>query len=390
MKTQITRKQVVNLAALLLICGTWFAIGWIARSAQSATPFWTLTQRGPETELVEQARQLLMSEHAGEVPPTRELTYAAIRGMLRNVEDAHAALLTPPVSQRFQDDFGGKSGVIGLFPERQDGQVVVSVVFPDEPADQAGLRAGDVILSVDGVEFGPDTSDAEAILLIRGPVGTPAHFVVKRGAEILQFDPIRQERRIVSARMLPEGIAYLAQYTFTTNAGPKMQQALQGLLAHNPKGLIWDLSSNGGGSMEAAQEILSYFIQDGLLFTAELKGEQQTKFTAEGQAIAADIPLVVLVGERTYSAAETAAAAIAETGRGTLIGSTTYGKGTIHAIYPLGEDALLQMTIAKWLSPTGQWYDGRGVTPEIVVNDAESDEKVLQFAVEYLLQNLTP
>jgi carboxyl-terminal processing protease len=382
MKTRSTRKEVLNLAALLLICATWFAIGWIARGAQP-----TAAQSGPEIELVEQAQHLLMSEHVGEVPPARELTYAAIRGMLRKIDDAHAALLTPPVSQRFDDDFAGSSGVIGLFPERQDEQIVVSVVFPGEPADQAGLRVGDVILAVDGVGFNADTSDAEAILLIRGPVGTPAHFVVQRGEEILEFEPIRQERRIVEARMLPDGIAYLAQYTFTTNAVPKMKEALQELLAHNPKGLIWDLSSNGGGSMAAAQEILSLFIQEGLLFAAELEGGRQVQFMAEGDAVAADIPLVVLVGERTYSAAETAAAAIAETGRGILIGGTTYGKGTIHAIYPVGGGALLQMTIAKWLSPIGQWYNERGVTPQIVVEDdgSTTEDKPLQLAVEYLL-----
>jgi carboxyl-terminal processing protease len=137
---------------------------------------------------------------------------------------------------------------------------------------------------------------------------------------------------------------------------------LQGLLAQNSKGLIWDLSSNGGGSMQAAQDILSYLIEDGLLFSADLKGNKAREFRAEGEALAADIPLVVLDGERTYSAAETGAGTIAETGRGTVIGGTTYGEGTIQATYPLGDGALLQMTIVKWLSPHGEWYRGRGVT----------------------------
>lgn len=382
MMAQVSRKHIVNLFALLLICATWFVIGWTIRSVQL----------GPEINLVEQVRHRLLSEHAGEVPSSRELTYAAIRGMLREVDDPFTALLTPPVSQRFQDDFAGRSGVTGLFAEKKNGQMVVSVVFPGEPADQAGLRVGDVILSVDGVEFDEDTTDAEAILLVRGPVGKPVHFVVKRGEEILEFDPVRQERAIVSARMLPEGIAYIAQYTFATDATQEMKEALQELLAQNPKGLIWDLSSNGGGSMEAAQDILSYFIQDGLLFTAQLKGGKQRQFMAQGEAIAADVPLVVLVGEHTYSAAETAAAAIADTARGAVIGSKTYGKATIQATYPLGEDVLLQMTIAKWLSPTGQWYQGRGITPHFAVSDDESteEEEVLQFAVDYLLENLTP
>jgi carboxyl-terminal processing protease len=380
MKSGTTSRQILNLAVLGVICATWFAIGWIVRG----------TRLGPEVQLVEQTRHRLLSEYPAEPPPTtRELTYAAIRGMLGKIGDPYAALLTPPASERFQQDFAGQSGVIGLFPEKQDGKMVVSVVFPDEPAYQAGLRVDDVILSVDGVEFNADTSENEAILMIRGPVGEPAHFVIQRGEEILEFDAVRQPRAIVSARMLPEGIGYLTQYTFTANASQQMKQALEGLLANNPTGLIWDLRSNGGGSMEAAQQILSYFIPDGLLFTAELKGGKTREFMATGDAIAADLPLVVTIGERTYSAAETAAASIAERGRGVLIGGVTYGKGVIQATYPLAQDVLLQMTVAKWLSPTGQWYHGRGVTPGIAMDDDESTEQdeVLQFAVEYLLRN---
>jgi carboxyl-terminal processing protease len=113
---------------------------------------------------------------------------------------------------------------------------------------------------------------------------------------------------------------------------------------------------------------------------------------AKGEALASDIPLVVLIGEHTYSAAETSAATIKESGRGTLIGGTTYGKGTIQATYPLDGETLLQTTVAKWLSPTGQWYHGRGVTPEIEVIDDESTEEneILDFAVYYLLHTAIP
>jgi carboxyl-terminal processing protease len=150
--------------------------------------------------------------------------------------------------------------------------------------------------------------------------------------------------------------------------------------------LIWDLRSNGGGSMQAAQEILSYFIEEGLLFVAELKGGEQRPFVASGDGVAAKVPLLVLIGERTYSSAETAAVAIQERQRGTLIGETTYGKGTIQKTEPLIEDCMLQMTIARWLSPTGEWYEGRGVAPDIVVNDDEDtdEDEVLQFAVDYI------
>jgi carboxyl-terminal processing protease len=374
------KKQATNFIFLLVICATWFLIGWTIRGRRPPNA---------DVELVEQVRRQLLSEQLGKVPSSRELTYAAIRGMLGSVDDSQAALVTPPTSHRFLDDYYGNSGVIGMFPERLDGEMTVSVIFPGEPADQAGLRVGDVILSVDGVEFDVHTSSKEVSLLIRGPVGVPAHFVVRRGDEILELYPVRQVRTIVEAQMLDSGIAHLTQYTFTVNSAQKVREALQELLSQRPKGLIWDLRSNGGGSMLTSQEILSYFIAEGLLFTAELKGGEQQQFMASGNGIATDVPLVVLIGERTYSAAESSAVAVRDRQRGTLIGETTFGKGTVQKTEPLIAECLLQVTIAKWLSPAGQWYEGRGVEPDFFVSDDEStgEDEVLQFAVDYIEQN---
>ena len=165
-----------------------------------------------------------------------------------------------------------------------------------------------------------------------------------------------------------------------------MKQALLSLLQQKPTGLIWDLRHNEGGDMQAAQDILSYFIQDGLLFTAKLTNNRTIIFRAKGGPIAANIPLVVLIDKTTYSAAETSAAAIAETGRGKTIGSTTYGKGIIQATMPLPGNAMLQLTVAKWLSPKGEWYHGRGVPPQIEASDdlATDTDEILQKGVEVL------
>lgn len=389
MKIQTTRKHVTNFAALLILCAVWFMIGWTVRGRLFTNQ---IAQMGPEITLIEQVRQRLLSNYLDESLTTRELTYAAIRGMLRRSGDPHAALFEPAVSQRFGDDFAGQSGIAGLSIEAQCGQILISDVSPGDPADRAGLRPGDVILAVDGVEFDDSTTCTEASLLIRGPVGVPAHFVVRRGEEVLSLDPVRRERVIVSAQMLDADVAYVAQSAFTTNAPQEMKKALRELLAQRPAGLIWDLRGNGGGAMQATQESLSYFIEDGLLFTAELKGGERESFMARGERIATDVPLVVLVDGYTYSSGETAAATIAERERGILIGGMTYGKGTINTTFPLVEDCMLQMTIARWLSPTGQWYGERGVAPDILVSDdANTDEdEVLRFALDYIRQNLMP
>ena len=138
--------------------------------------------------------------------------------------------------------------------------------------------------------------------------------------------------------------------------------------------------------MLAAQTILSYFINDGLLFTAELTNQRTVAFRATGKAIAGEIPLVVLVDRTTYSAGETSAAAVAETGRGTTVGSRTYGKGIIQATNPLLNDTMLLMTVARWYSPDGACYHQVGVEPQIpAVDDPATDtDEVLQRALDVL------
>jgi carboxyl-terminal processing protease len=191
--------------------------------------------------------------------------------------------------------------------------------------------------------------------------------------------------------MLDDETGYLFLSAFTQNAPQKVRTALHDLLEQHPTVLIWDLRDNRGGSMEAAHQIISYFIEDGLLFTAELKGATQQQFMARGDAVAATIPVVVLINSETQSAAEAAAAAIQEHQRGVLIGAQTHGKSEIQTTVPLGDGSLLHYTIGKILSPTGQWYQGRGVTPDVIVNDERDGQSdaILEAALNYIRQNLT-
>jgi carboxyl-terminal processing protease len=368
-----------TVVAIVLLAGISFLAGWLVRG-------WQL---GPNVGLMVQVQKYLLTEaYPMAVPTGRELSYAAARGMLDHVGDPYSALIVPPMSYRVQDDSAGMTGIIGLYAEKHNGELVVQVVVPGEAADRAGILPGDVILSIDDVQVDEDIGEIEATLLMRGPVGESAHIVVRRDGQTLEFAPLRSPRPKVSTQMI-EGIGYIYQHTFTTDTAGLVKDALQELLAQQPRAIIWDLRSNGGGSMDTAQTILNYFIEDGTLFTAEQSRGRVREFRADKQkVIDAHTPLVVLIGEHTYSAAETAAAAISETGRGITIGSTTYGKGTIHATIPLVNDCLLQLTIAKWLSPSGQWYNERGVEPDIAVQDdaGTEEDEVLQYAVNYILQ----
>lgn len=372
------RRRALNILWIACLCAGFFGFGWYFHARLGNV----------DEQLLVSAHQKIRSESLFNQQSGQALANAAVRGMLAEIDDPFAELIEPEAAQDLVETFAGKTGVVGLYAENRNGQVVIAIVFPESAAEKAGLQAGDVLLSIDGVKLDEDTDSSETGLLIRGAPGTAVQLEILRQGQTHLVEVIRQERQFVVSRMLPGNVAYLSLNAFNKTASARFKQALEELLAQKPVGLIWDLRENEGGDMQAAQEMLSYFIDDGLLFTAELTGGRRVPFHARGSAFAADLPLVVLMDHSTYSAGETAAAAIAELGRGVTVGSATYGKGLIQATMPLEGGALLQMTIAKWLSAKGEWYQERGVPPQVEALDdpqTEADE-VLQKGIQVLLE----
>lgn len=379
----ITRKQLIDLSNLMILSVVWFAIGWFVHGR--------VTAQNPANSLIEQIQATITENHVQKLPSSQEMTYAALRGMIQKLDDPYAAFLEPKVAARFQADFEGDSGIVGLFSEKVDGKFVVSVVIPHGAAEEAGLREGDVIVSVDGVVFDSLTTGADVALLLRGPVGSQAAVTVLRNEEVLHFSPTRRVREVVSdAKMMDDSIAYFAQHTFTANAPEEVTAVLTSFMQQQPRAIIWDLRSNGGGSMEAAQQIISQFVESGVLFQVELKAGEVRQVEALGDPLSPQTALVVLVGEHTFSAAETAAASIQDHGRGVLIGSPTFGKGTVQTTMPMPENTAVQFTIAKWLTPDGEWIDGRGVRPDIFVEDNPNttEDEVLTYALEWIKETV--
>ena len=349
-----SREHVTQAGYFVLISIIWLVVGWTLRSQ--------LIPR--QMSLAEQVNQIIQRDFPGEIPSEEELSFASVQGMLTMVDDAFAVVIPPPSSLKYAADQAGETGVVGLVPNINEmGQMFIEIVISGSTADQAGVRVGDILLSIDGIPVNAATTITGSALLFRGPVGEPVDLVIERDGEILDFSPVRIERVALEWEILENGVGYIAQYTFSTNVPQLFEEALTAIMATDPPAVIWDVRFNGGGSMMVAQDILSNFIEDGVLFEVTLKEEESRLFSATGEALAPTVPLYVLVNEFTYSAAEAVASTIQETGRGTTIGSTTFGKGSIQNTVLLNDDYLFEYTIGYWHTPNGVSYQDVGFEP---------------------------
>ena len=186
--------------------------------------------------------------------------------MLTTIYDPYAELIEPKAAQNFANTFAGQTGVVGLYAENKAGLAVITLVYPNTPAQKAGIHIGDVIHSIDNVPLDSDADLSEIGLMLRGLPDTIVHLKILHDDQYLQYDLTREVQKFVTSHMLPGGIGYIASYAFNQTASQQMKEALQSLLAQSPTGLIWDLRNNEGGDMQAAQEMLSLIIKDGLLF----------------------------------------------------------------------------------------------------------------------------
>jgi carboxyl-terminal processing protease len=267
----------------------------------------------------------------------------------------------------------------------------ITRVFPGSPAEKAGLKAGDLIIEVDGESIvGGDIS--EQVAKVRGPEGSTSTYTVVREGEEKPFkvDITRAkiEIKLVDAKMLEDNVAYVALSKFdSATTAKQLEAAISDLLAQKPKGLIFDLRDNPGGFLDQSVAVSDLFLPDGVVLYERTKDGDEQVFRSDDQGIAQDIPLVVLVNGGSASASEIVAGAIQDRGRGELIGETTFGKGSVQQINRLNDGSQLRVTIARWFTPDNRAIHGEGIKPDITVERGEdlTVDPQLDRAVEYIL-----
>jgi carboxyl-terminal processing protease len=368
--------------------------GTPAARADAFQPFWetyrTIEQRYAGGDIDEQA-----------------LVRGAIRGMVEGLGDPYSAYLTPEQYQTGLADLSGQFEGIGAEIGTKDAAGATStcstlgpdchliVVSPIEgsPAENAGLKAGDGIVAVDGSSLDGLTVDA-ARDRVRGPKDTTVVLTIKRGDEA-SFDVsivrgVIAQREVIDKVLADGAIGYIRVTGFSDNAATQFRTVVAADVTAGRKELIVDLRGNPGGYVTAARSIASEFLSSGPLFWEETADGTQTETDASTGGVATDpaIHVVVLIDGGSASASEIVAGALHDRARATLVGQTTFGKGTVQQWIELPNTGALKLTIAKWLTPNKTWIHHVGIVPDVVVTppaDAPADQDpILDKAVELL------
>ncbi len=328
------------------------------------------------------------------------LRQGAIDGALSALDDPHTIYIDPETYALGIDIVTGQFEGIGARVEEDpiSGEIVIVAPFRDSPADKAGIRAGDVILTVDG-ESTVGWTVGEAVRAIRGPQGTEVTLGVLHengGSEDITITrgvitvPTVFSHEVEDADdNLVNDIAYVELQQMTDEAVGDLEDMLQEIEDKGYKGLILDLRRNPGGGLSATVEIADLFLDSGVILTQVDRDGNETVEKAGGGDVGEEIPLVLLVGSGSASGAEVLAAAVRDNDRAVLIGSTTFGKGSVNHLRELSDGGALYITIARWLTPNGEQIEAIGLQPDIEVvptdEDIELGRDVQLFeAIDYL------
>jgi len=369
--------------------------GHVEALATAAEPSKESPQGSETFDLFWEAWKLIRRDFYGELPDEKGMTYGAIRGVIRTLDDPDTALIEPQLAAISREDItGGFEGIGATVRLNEEGYLVIVQPFEEQPAAKAGVLPGDIILEVDGTPIqGMDIY--QAISRIRGPAGTEVQLLIQRLGEEEPFlvTIVRGKIEIptVQAKILAGSVAYLRLNDFHGRAAAQARGALRSLLDQDPVGLILDLRNNPGGLLDTAVEVSSLFLKPDQVILIELrKGEGKKTYRAKGRPLAPDIPLVVLINGGSASASEIVVGAVQDNHRGVTLGEPTFGKGSVQLPHQLSDGSELRITIAQWLTPSGHALrNGKGLLPDMPVPMTSQDFRAgrdpqLNRAIEYL------
>ncbi|MDP2327320.1 MAG: S41 family peptidase [Dehalococcoidia bacterium] len=392
------------MAALIgvLLVASGFLVRVVTEPASTVTPAATAVAASPGAGadswaiLAEIARVLQSDFVEPEATDTAILQEGAIRGLFEALNDPHSTYIDPDTFALSKDDFEGAFQGIGATVSQQDGFIVIVQPLPATPAERAGLRAGDIILQVDG-ESAEGWSVEQAVLRIRGPIGTTVSLTIRHGDGVVEtLDIERDAIEVASVSTAPPGgvlrdadgntvtdIGYIRISSYTRTTPQELEDAITAAEAAGVRGLILDVRSNPGGLLQETVQIADMLLDGGDIVTqVERDGSERTASARPGMITA--LPIVVVQDGFSASGAELMAAALQENGRAQVVGEPSFGKGTVNRAIELSNGGAVYVSIARWLTPARNQIEGRGVIPDVEVTltiddiDASRDVAVIR------------
>ncbi len=368
-------RRVLGIVAVLLAMSVVFSLGigvGAAASLPAASPAYSPSAGHPDWKLLDQAYELLQQHYVDpKALDPLTLERGAVSGMANSLDDrGHTGYLTPDQVAARDQSLSGTFVGVGAVLDEQNSLIVITRVLRDSPAEKAGVKAGDELVSVDGVGVAGLTVD-EVVTRVRGPEGSQVTLGLKSAAGDSRTVKVTREKLdlpLVSWSFAPgTKDAVIRLESFSSGAAKAVKSALQQALDQGAKGVVLDLRGNPGGYVNEPVETASLFLKSGVVYKSVDRSGKETPHEVLGNPVAPELPLVLLVNDQTASSAEILTGAIQDAGRAKVVGIKTYGTGTVVNTYPLADGGAMTIGTERWLTPNGHAIWREGLVPDQVV-----------------------
>ncbi len=365
----MNRRASLRGGAVLLILIVGFAAGVYT---DQAFPEWVpyfghRSVSGVDLTELQQAVRLVQADYVDGNLDTTKLSHSTVQGLISGLGDPFSAYFDPQAYKRLQANYNGQYSGIGIYLSFTTSYPVISGTLPSSPAAQAGLRAGDQIVKVGDQDTKGITAD-QATALIQGPNGSKVTLEISRGGSTFTVTLTRAEIRVPTVRsaVIAGNVLYVRIYQFGTDTSADFASALANGLP-GAVGIVLDLRSDPGGFISAADDVITQFVASGETFELRNRSGTVDRHLVGSKHAAPTVPLVVLVDANSASASEIVAGSLQVHHRAKLVGTTTFGKGSVQQDFPLADGADIHLTVQRWYLPNGQTIDHKGLTPDVPV-----------------------